>query len=182
MAEAPRRIGTLASDENDADLVPPQPHERATTLDGLLGDLENALTADVSFEPITLQVDKRPGVAIRYRTQIDDDMMTSWRKRAEDRKRPNDLNTLRFCEQIVAAMCDAILMKGTEVHDEAGQNLTFGHKRIRTLYGADRAGEAARKVIGADPHVMIHANRILEAAGFGDQVVEVEGEDPTGLA
>lgn len=179
MTETPRRIGALDPDDLDPDLAPVQPAERTTSLDSLLTDLDKALKADVDFAPITLQVLKRPGVAIRYATDLDDEKLEAFRRRSVDKKAVDGVNGLRFCSLILANQCEAILMNGQDVHDEAGQNLTFGHARIRTLYGAQRAADAVKKLIGSDPHVMLHANAVMEAAGFGDQAVEVEEEGPT---
>jgi hypothetical protein len=179
MTEAARRIGTLGDDDLDPDLAPVAPAERTTSLDTLLSDLDKALTADVTFEPLTLAVVKRPGVSIRYRTDLDDEKLEAFRKRAQDRKAVDGVNGLRFCTLIVANQCEAIQMHGQDVVDEAGQNMTFGHKWIRDKYSAQRAADAVRKLIGSDPHVMLHANAIMEAAGFGDQAVEVDEEGPT---
>lgn len=175
-----RRIGA-DPDDLDPDLRPPGDSEApATQLENLLGDLESALTAQVDHEPLTLRVEKRPGVSVRYRTEITDEQMAAWRKRAADKKAPGGINTLRFCSIVVANQCEAILMHGKEVYDDDGGVLHFGHQRIKALYGlqkADRASDVVRKLFGADPHVMLHANEVMDRAGFGDQVVEVEGED-----
>lgn len=180
MNEDVRRIGSLGADDDlDPDLAPPQASEVSSPLESLVSQLEDALTADVSFEPITLRIDKRPALSVRYSTELDDDKISAFRKRAEDKKAPQGFNTLRFCSLIVANQCQALLVNDQEALDEVGQNLTFGHARIRKLYGglSQRASDVARKAIGSDPHVMVHANAILDAAGFGDQAVEVEGDD-----
>jgi hypothetical protein len=177
MDEPVRRIGSLGDDDQDPDMAPVQPSEKTTHLDGVVARLEQALTQEVTFEPVTVQIAKRPGVSVRYRTELNDEQLAAWRKRSEDRKAPSGMNTLRFCLMILANQCDALLFNDQEARDEAGQSLTYAHARIRKLYSANRAADCARKAIASDPHVMLHANAILDAAGFGDQAVEVEGED-----
>jgi len=178
MSELPR-IGHEPVSENPSDLDPGSQGPDPTVLDGLMTDLEKVITDEVEFVPITLEVAKRPGVSIRYGTRLDDTEVTRWRKISENKKLPNDFDNLRFCLLIVASKCEAILLHGEEVRDEAGQLITFGHKWTRDkMKTGDRAADAARKLIGSDPHVMLHANRILDEAGFGDDAVDVE-EGPT---
>lgn len=177
MTDSPRRIGALPTDEAE-DLTPFTPEEKAgrPVIDDLNAALDKALSEEISFEPIVLEVPKRPGMSIRYSTDIDDDKMNGWTKRAEDKRKPNGQDGLRYVCLIVATQCQAILMHGQEVHDEGGGTYTFGHKSLRERYHTERAADVVRKVYGSDPHIYLTANAILEASGWGDRVVEVEGE------
>src|SRR6476660_673634 len=103
MTESPQRIGTLDEDERDYDpsLAPVKDAERTTQLGDLLTQLEQALTAEVTWEPITLPILKRPGVSVRFSTELDEETINSIRKRARDPKSPEGVNNLRFCSMIV---------------------------------------------------------------------------------
>lgn len=187
MSEQPTRVGPALSHQLDApdEYVDPARYglkptrvEPGTVLDDLMGDLTAALTAEISSEPVVLEVLKRPGVSVRYRTDLNDDELSRFRKLAKGRT-DDDFNVLRFCLLILADKSDGFFWQGTEVLDEAGQSLTFGHKRLRDLYGKERAADVARACIGNDQHVQIMANRIMDLSGFGDQAVEVDEGGPT---
>lgn len=176
---APRRIGAITDDAPD--LAPPTDDERRAPSVGqsLLAALDAALEADVVKEPVTYPVTMRPGLSIRYSTDIDDDKMTVWRNRAKKRGRrgqTDEVDSLTYCALILATQCEAFLIRGQEPHDDAGQPFTFGHRHIREKYHAEKASEAVIAVFGNDAHVLLTANELLEKAGFGDEVVEVEGE------
>ena len=78
---APRRIGGI-DDDLDPDLAPAGRDEQPPSqLESLEQALSAALTADVTYDPITLAIEKRPGVTVRYGTQISDEQIAAWRKR-----------------------------------------------------------------------------------------------------
>lgn len=182
MSEMPQRIGALPTDGIDApDLAPFSDEETRGTsmLDDLNAALDAALSADVVKEDVTLPVPLRPGLTVRFSTDVDDEKMKGWRARSQDSTRgagKGDVDAIRWSSLIVATQAQAFLMGGKEVHDTSGQTYTFGHAQIRAKYGAQTAVQAVSAVYSSDPHIMIVANEILERAGFGDQVVPVEGE------
>lgn len=177
MTEQPRRVGTLPDDAPDLAPFTDAEKRPPSMIDDLTAALDKALSGDVVKEPVTFPVQLRPGVSIRYSTDIDDEKLQGWQKRTSKVVRGREVvDNIRYCSLILATQCEAFLINGAEAHDEAGNPYTFGHLWIREKYGADRAADAVRKVFGSDPHVMITANELLDRAGFGDQVVEVEGE------
>jgi hypothetical protein len=174
MTESPRRVGALPDVAPDLAPFTPDETRGRPVIDDLQAALDKALSADVTFEPVVLEVPKRPGMSVRFSTDITDEKMNGWTKRSEDRKAPGGQDNLVYCSLIIATQCEALLMHGQEVHDDGGNPYTFGHKAIRERFGVQTAREAVRRVYGADPHVYLVANEILEKSGFGDRVVEVE--------
>lgn len=184
-----RRVGGSSIESDQSDGVPvdptlaaPQPGEVPSQLENVFEAFEKALAADVTFEPITLEVAKRPGVAVRYSTVISNEQISAWRKRAEDRSKPDNFNNLRFAAAVVANQCVALTMGGKDVTDSVGQLMTFAHAQTKAMAGLTRdqsSSECAIKVIGADPHVMSHCNAVLIAAGFADDAIAIDGEGPT---
>lgn len=183
MTDEPTRVGALTPDHDDPDLAPPAPDESGTQLDGLMAGLEKALAAEVEIQPFVVEVQARPGVQIRYMPEIDDEKLSVWRGRAKDKKAPDGVNAMRFMCIVLANCCEAIGFQGQFPTDN-GDELTFASARIKGLYSLRmdaRAADVVRKVYGNDAHVLLHGNEVLEKAGFGDEVVEVE-EGPTGLS
>lgn len=116
--------------------------------------------------------------------------MDAWRKRSKDKRAFDDFNSLRFTTTLLANTCQAILVNGLEAHDEDGGLMTFGHfgiKKMICLGDETKARnlstiECVRRVIGTDPMVLVHANAVMEAAGYADEALEQEdGEGPTRL-
>lgn len=185
MTEA-RRIGAIPgqADYEDPDTAPVPASAAPTVGQGLLADLAAQLTAAVTHEDVVLEVQMRPGVAVRYSTELDDAKLTQWRKMSTKQRGSgpaavDDFNSLRFCSLVLANQCKGLLFNREEARDEEGTPLTFGHKWTRDLYQKQRSTDVVREVYGSDAHIMVDANFVMDKAGFSDQAVEVDGEGPT---
>ena len=134
------------------------------------------LTAPIEDESLVLPVETRPGYSLRFDTDIPWEAFEKWRKAAKDRKATNGIDVARLSALVIANKCTGILFNGNVLHDDAGDPLTFGSDEIRAMYDTPRAAEAVKKLIARDSRMQAISDAVITAAGWGDEVSEV---DPT---
>jgi hypothetical protein len=172
--ETIREFGTSHAPEPPVELAALDPYvEEVDELEQLRRELGTAVELPV----ITLPVETRPGYAVRYRTDVSQQQLDEWRKRAKDKRRMDNIAGERFASLIVSGTCSAIVRAGKEVTDD-DEPMTFRSPALLDLLGARSAAEAAAKFYGADAYLDQAARAILREAGWGDEAVGA-AEDPT---
>lgn len=141
--------------------------------------LRATLQAKVSLEPLTLAVPARPSVGVQFDLNFEFDLINHWRNRAKSKNMPEGFDPKRFALYVIADRGRGIFMNGQEVLSEDGKPFTFYNKELLNWLGANTQTDAVRALYGVDGHILQVANRVVEAAGYGDEV-DLEGdEDPT---
>lgn len=140
----------------------------------LLAQLKNTLAQDVRRPDILVEVPERKNMIIRYSPNITQHQIRAWRRGSGD-NRKEGMDAVRFACHVLANTCTGILINGQEV-TENGEPVTFSHEVVMQMVGAPRVFDCVRAVYGLDPHVEAAALAVLDAAGFNDDVEQV---DPT---
>jgi hypothetical protein len=140
----------------------------------LLAQLKNTLAKDVRRTDILVEVPERKKMIIRYSPNITQHQIRAWRRGSGD-NRKEGMDAVRFACHVLANTCTGILINGQEV-TENGEPVTFSHETVMQMVGAARVFDCVRAVYGLDPHVEAAALAVLDAAGFNDDVEQV---DPT---
>lgn len=158
-------------------------------VDGVDGDELLALAAEELGAPIArgtkvLEVDGRRGNwALEYDLDkaAHEPNIRAWEQRSLV-KGPggrDEPNRLRFSTLLISNTCIGILRGGVYLTEPGtSERLTFAHRRIVALFGADGPTNAVRKCLG-DPGALSHADTIAEHTGYGDRARTV---DPTVLS
>lgn len=137
-----------------------------SALDGLLADFAEA---QAMVEVTELDVPRKPGLTVRYVTDIPYEMVQAWRKASYDAV----LDVFNEVEQHLAMLvfaCQAICVEGEPITD-AGQPVTFTSPALQARFGADDDPAAAVKALyGKDPFVVAAGRALLLEAGYGEEV------------
>lgn len=140
-------------------------------------DLE-ALAAEfatVTAEPVNLEVPLRPGYSVRCRTDFTGKDLDKWRKAARDKGFVDGIDGVKFSALIIGATCIAILKAGREVLSD-GRAVSFATPEFRGTLGTRDVDTAVRRFFAQEGHVDSAARRLLNEAGWGEEVYVV---DPT---
>lgn len=156
-------------DYADVDLRPTKP---ANVLDALKEEVGRKIRRD----EIALDVPERPGMVVHFSPNITSEQLAEWRKRATVKK-TDTLNGNYFSGLILAFTCTKIEFAGEIVLDDAGNNITFRSEEMMSSTNTTKAVECVRAIFGIDPHVEAAAFKVLEAAGWGEEVED--SENPT---
>lgn len=144
--------------------------------------LREALQVEVDDKHKTYPVPKRPGVSVQFNTAIDADRVDIWRKRSEKGKgRNREFDGMKFSLIVIANQCTGFFINGEEVLDGDGEPVTFRSPVIREFLRLPDIASfdlIIKKLYVADGHVISVADRIIEEAGFGEDVPE-DDENPT---
>lgn len=134
------------------------------------------LSSTVENKQIVLPMETRPGYSLQFNTDISHEQFEKWRSLAKDRKATTGMDVGRLAALVVANKCTAILKDGKVLTDDAGDPLTFASEEIRGMFSVPRAADAAKLLIGRDSLLTAISDAVVIAAGWGDEVSEV---DPT---
>ena len=183
MSEPSFRIGDQPDEPlrltPDEMFAPPSKAELGDSV-SVLEALRTTLAAPVDVEPITLRVPSRPGVTLRFRPAIDQETRKAWQKRATRKGRrgsqSEEVDEMLFAQLVLANTHVAVSLSGVDAHDEEDTPLTFAHRQLWDMVGADDPRSCIRKLFANDAHVLIASGEVLMAAGFDD---DLEASDPT---
>lgn len=168
---------SVASDADVHD--PPTPAELAGT--SALDMLQQAVSGQVHLKPITLKVPERHGVSVQYDVNIDDDVLTAWKKRSIHEDPRDGINALKLASIVLASQSIAFFINGHQV-TEGGQPLTFASQTVWRMVNpaATSSPDAVIRLYGVHAHVINTGEEVLRAAGYGGLIERVES-DPTVL-
>lgn len=144
-----------------------------------LEQLRGALNKQVEREPITLVVPARRGVTIRFDANIDAEALEAWRKkcRKRDRRTGTDVvDPIKLACTVLGNQASEIQMNGQPVTND-GEPVLFYSPTLHDMVGAHSTLEAVKLLFGVDGHLLDAADRVIAAAGYGDEVEEAP--DPT---
>lgn len=155
------------------------PDAEAATGTTALDDLKRILAADASNAPITLPIPNRPGMGIRYDTNIDAVRAEHWQRRSIDVKTKR-MDMVRFGTFVIAATGQCVIIDGKDAQKD-GENIRPASVTIRESLGLPDGSTPyaiIRALFGSDGHIISASDRIMSAAGYGSEI-ETEEEDPT---
>lgn len=164
----------------DADAPEGLLDESTASAPTLLSKLEEIITQDVSRPHFLLEVPERPGVSIKINPNFRDEALKSWRKWAGE-GRKGGMDSTKFAARVVAQTTVGILVGGEEVLTAEGAPVSFASREILAMTDSTKPyPDAVIRFFGLEPHVETAALYVLEKAGYGDDLDEVDpSEDPT---
>lgn len=165
---------------SDADVHDPP---TGAELDGTtaLDLLRATVSKQVHKPPITLKVPEREGVSVQYDTNIDDDVLTAWKKRSIYEDPRDGINALKLASIVLSSQSTAFFINGQQV-TSGGHPLTFAAQEVWGMVTppAVSSPDAVIKLYGVHAHVIQTGEEVLRAAGYGG-LIEREDTDPTVL-
>lgn len=155
----------------------------AAELDGTtaLDLLRATVSKEVRLPTLTLKVPERPGVSIEFDPNIEDPMLTAWRKRSIHEDPRDGVNALKLASIVLASQATAFTINGRRVMSD-GHPLTFASQEVWSMVSppAGSSTEAVIRLYGVHAHVIQSGEEVLRAAGYGG-LIEREDADPTVL-
>ncbi len=160
----------VASAESDAPVA-----KKKTARITVLDQLKEEISREVSRPDIEIAVPERKGVTVRFSPNISNDQLKSWRRNATNRK-TEELDSIKFSCYVIGQTVAGIYFNDELVLDDEGNNITFASPVIMEMTQTDRPlPDAIRAFYAVDPHLESVALKILDYAGYGD---DVDAEDP----
>lgn len=155
-----------ASDWADEDLAPVADNT-------ILDQLRAEITKKVERPPIRMEVPERPNMSLRFSPNIKQEQLNTWRKRAGEGTKKG-MNTTHFSTLVISNTNIGIYLNDELVHDDNGNPVRLSSETILQMTATSRVADAIRSIYGVDPHIDATALKILEHAGYGDDVDEEE--------
>jgi hypothetical protein len=182
MTTAARRVGAVDDRSDTNEFVVPGRAEPQVSPESVLADIARDLAAtSAAEEPVSLVVPNRSEFYLQFRGSIDFDDLRLWVKRSRE-KGGNDPHALRLAIAVLSNTNVGMTYKGEPAMGRDDRPLTLAHPELHAMLGAPVGGTPAaiRKFYGADGHIIMTMRRILEEAGYTDEV-ELEGDGPLGV-
>lgn len=160
----------------DVDDTALEPHAGAPTS---LDQLRSELAAQVVADEITFAAPTRPGYSVRYRTDITDDDMKRFRRKARLKTRnpltgEADIDELKVSKLLLGVYCTALLRDGVVVVDNVGDPMTFRSPELHSILGVSGVVDAVGKFYGTDGAVVSVGRALITAAGWVDDPEAVD--------
>tara|TARA_R100000742_G_C4266850_1_gene84974 strand:- start:250 stop:780 length:531 start_codon:yes stop_codon:yes gene_type:complete len=142
----------------------------------ILDQLKEEISKEVTRPDIEIEVPERAGVTVRFSPNITNEQLKAWRRNSTNRK-TDELDSIKFSCYVVGQTIEGIYFNDELVQDASGNVVTFASPEILEMTNTTRPlPDAIRAFYATDPHLESVAIKILDYAGYGD---EVEAEDPT---
>jgi hypothetical protein len=142
----------------------------------LLDQLKTEIAKEVTRPEIEIPIPERKGVTVRYSPNITNDQLKAWRRNSTNRK-TEELDSIKFSCYVVGQTVTGIFFNNELVLDDDGNAITFASPVVMEMTETDRPlPDAIRAFFAVDPHLESTALKILDHAGYGD---DVDMEDPT---
>ena len=142
----------------------------------VLDRLRDQLSKKIERPEILIEVPERPGVAIQVSPNITQHQLRAWRRNSGENTK-NGFDPTKFACYVIGHTCTGIYVDGEEALNENGSPLSFASPEILDMTNTTRPiPECVQAFFGIDPHVESAALVIMDAAGYGDEVEQV---DPT---
>lgn len=162
----------LDEDRLDPDLAGIGDEAEPTELDDLRAELTAAVTPTT-----TINVEGRPGYAVKFRTDFTGRDIDTLRKRAKNKRFTDGVDGIKFAALLLAFTCKGITRKGEPLElGQAGDVVTFTTPELQEMLGTNDADSTVRKFYGLEGHADAAARRLMVEAGWGD---EADVSDPT---
>ena len=138
----------------------------------ILEQLHNEIAKKVERPMIEIPVPEREGVVVKYSPNITQNQLKAWRRNSGENSK-DGFDTIKFACYVVGTCCKGFLINEEEVTAPNGQPYTFASKEILEMTGDARPiPDGIRNFFGIDPHLEATALKILDFAGYGDEVDE----------
>ena len=142
----------------------------------ILDQLKEEISKEVTRPDIEIEVPERAGVSVRFSPNITNEQLKAWRRNSTNRK-TDELDSIKFSCYVVGQTIEGIYFNDELVQNSNGNVVTFASPEILEMTNTTRPlPDAIRAFYATDPHLESVAIKILDYAGYGD---EVEAEDPT---
>jgi len=142
----------------------------------ILEQLKEEISKEVTRPDIEMEVPERAGVTVRFSPNISNEQLKAWRRNSTNRK-TDELDSIKFSCYVVGQTVQGIYFNEELVEDVHGNVVTFASPEILEMTNTTRPlPDAIRAFYATDPHLESVAIKILDYAGYGD---EVDAEDPT---
>jgi len=165
----------MSTTDNIIEVAGSAPTPKAKPKMTILEQLKAEVSKEVTRPDIEMAVPERKGVSVRYSPNITNEQLKSWRRNATNRK-TEELDAIKFSCYVVGQTITGIYFDGELVLDDDGNAITFASPAVLEMTGTDRPlPDAIRAFFAVDPHLESTALKILDHAGYGD---DVEAEDP----
>ena len=159
-----------------ADNAAAPPEKKKSTKLTVLDQLKEEISKEVTRPEIEMPVPERKGVTVRFSPNITNEQLKAWRRNSTNRK-TDELDSIKFSCYVVGQTVTGIYYNDDLVLDDNGNIVTFASPIMMEMTGTDRPlPDAIRAFYGVDPHLENVALKILDFAGYGD---DVDAEDPT---
>lgn len=140
----------------------------------LLDKLRGRVSGKVHRPDVLIEVPERKGVSIQVSPNIKHPEMNKWRRQAGSDSK-NGFDSLKFSCIVIAQTCTGIFVDGEEITTESGDPVSFASAEVMEMVGASRPiPDCVLAMYGVDPHVEAAAVKIMELAGWGEGVDEVD--------
>lgn len=154
------------TDDDDEDLA-----AEATVLEGL----KAIISQEVQRDHVQIDVPDREGVAVVFNPNFRLRQLNAWYKKAGEGTRKG-FDAILLATIVIAKTVDAIKFNGV-VARENGVKLNFVSPTILAMVDRDRpVPDGIIAFWGSDAHLQATASKIIEAAGF---IEDVDAVDPT---
>jgi hypothetical protein len=142
----------------------------------VLDMLKDEISREVTRPEIEMNVPERANVSVRFSPNITNEQLKAWRRNSTNRK-TEELDSIKFSCYVIGNTVSGIYFDDELVLDDEGNAITFASPVVMEMTGTDRPlPDAIRAFYGVDPHLENVALKILDFAGYGD---DVDAEDPT---
>ena len=142
----------------------------------VLDQLKDEISKEVTRPEIEMAVPERKGVSVRFSPNITNEQLKAWRRNSTNRK-TDELDSIKFSCYVVGQTVTGIYFNDELVLDDDGNAITFASPVVLEMTGTDRPlPDAIRAFYAVDPHLESTALKILDFAGYGD---DVDTADPT---
>jgi hypothetical protein len=140
----------------------------------VLEQLRLVVEQKVERDEIEINVPEREGVSVRFSPNVTQQQLRAWRRNSGENSK-DGFDPLRFACYVVGSTCTAILINDEVVENPTnGIALTFASDAILSMTSDTRPiPDGIRNFYGIDPHLEATALAILDAAGYGDEIDEI---------
>lgn len=147
----------------------------------LFDQLAASLSQDAAPKPITVPIPGRPNLSLRMSCEVDSERLAQWTRRAtEKRGAERGVNQLRLSCMILVNQCTGLVMNGQVVTNEHDETVRLNSPQLAEMLGlpehADRVA-VLQKLFGSDGHIFTASQKVLDAAGYGDDIDTSGGEE-----
>lgn len=139
----------------------------------ILEQLRTEVAKKVERPEIEIPIPEREGVTVRFSPNITQNQLRAWRRNSGENSK-DGFDPLKFACYVVGSTCTSILINDEIATSEDGINLTFASPTILEMTNDNRPiPDGIRHFYGIDPHLESTALAILDSAGYGEEVEEI---------
>lgn len=132
--------------------------------------------AELDTPTVDLEVPRRPGYALRCRTDFTSRDIDLLLKRCRDKRFATGSDSVKYAALLLGLTCIAVLRHGEPLELDGTSPITLTSSELWAKLDTSSADETARKLYGVEGHVDAAGNRLMAEAGWGD---DVYATDPT---